>query len=111
MKHFIKLISPLGVTLLFVIAANGQANLSAQKSESSAAGSIARGTGKAAVIVVGSAAEAGWVVTKFTVKQVAKPVAKTIFLKAVPKLAVFALRNASVTAKKLSPTILKLALL
>jgi hypothetical protein len=111
MKNLLKLLSPIGAILLISVAVSAQGSSTSDNSGSSVAGAVAKGAGKAAVIVVGSAAEAGWVVTKFTAKQVAKPVAKTIFLKAVPKLTVFALRNSSTFVRKLAPQALKIALL
>jgi hypothetical protein len=59
------------------------------KQGGNAISSIANGAGKVTVIVVGSAAKAGWEVTKFTGKYVAKP----IFVKAAPKIAMFGLKT------------------
>ncbi len=64
-----------------------------------------------AVVIVGSAAKAAWVTTKFTAKHVAKPVLKAVFLKAAPKLTLYALKNSPRIAAKVAPTALKLALL
>ncbi len=111
MKNLLKHLSPIGVILFFSVAISAQSSSTSDNSGSSVAGAVAKGAGKTVVIVVGSAAEAGWVVTKFTAKQVAKPVAKTIFLKAVPKLTVFVLKNSSTFARKLAPQALKIALL
>lgn len=61
-----------------------------------------------AVVVIGSAAKGTWAVTTFTLKTVAKPVAKTIFVKATPAVAKFTLKTA---AKEAVPLMLKVALL
>lgn len=65
---------------------------------------VAKGAGKAAVVVVGSAAKGAWVTTKFTAKYVVKPVAthvaKPIITKALPKVTVFALKLAGKTVTK-----------
>ena len=71
-------------------------------------GSIAKGTGKAAVIVVGSAAKVAWGVTKLTGKYVVLPVAKTVFLKAAPAIGKFAFKK---SLKYVAPTALKLSAL
>lgn len=100
------------VVIFCVSFATGQQKSDNDKnSQSSLAGTLARGFGKTTVIVVGSAAEATWVTTKFTANHVAKPVAKTIFVKAIPKLTIFAIKKSPIVAKKLAPTIMKLALL
>jgi hypothetical protein len=62
----------------------------------------------AAVLVIGSAARGTWAVTKFATRTVAKPVAKTVFLKAAPAVTKFALKN---TAKRALPLFVKLSLL
>lgn len=64
-----------------------------------------------AVVIVGSAAKAAWVTTKFAAKHVAKPVLKAVFLKAAPKVTMYALNNSPRIAAKVAPTALKLALL
>ncbi|HEV7700815.1 MAG TPA: hypothetical protein VGO43_11345 [Pyrinomonadaceae bacterium] len=61
-----------------------------------------------AVLVIGSAAKGTWAVTKFATKTVAKPLAKTVFLKAAPAVTKFALKNA---AKHALPLFVKLSLL
>lgn len=73
--------------------------------------SKAEASSNVAVVVVSSAAKAAWVTTKFTAKHVVKPVLKTVFLKALPKITVYALKKAPVIAKKVTPTAIKLALL
>lgn len=50
------------------------------------AGKTAKVTGKVALVVVKETAEIGWEATKLTTKEVAAPIAKTIFLKAMPKI-------------------------
>ncbi len=70
-----------------------------------------RDSSNVAMVIVGSAAKAAWVTTKFVAKDIAKPVAKAILLKAAPKLTVFALKSAPVVAKRVLPAALKLALL
>jgi len=64
--------------------------------------------GNPAMIIVGTAAKAAWGTTKFAVKHVVKPVAKTIFLKAVPAVSKFVIKK---SAKHLLPTALKIAAL
>ena len=85
------------VLLALAFAANGQA-----KAETSQ---------NVAVFIVGTAAKSAWVTTKFTAKHVAKPVLKTVFVRALPKMTVYALKKSPVLAKKLTPTAIKLALL
>ena len=50
------------------------------------AGKTAKITGKVALVVVKETAEIGWEAAKLTTKEIAAPVAKTIFLKAMPKI-------------------------
>ena len=64
-----------------------------------------------AVFIVGSAAKSAWVTTKFTAKHVVKPVLKTVFVKALPKMTLYALKKSPTIAKKITPTAIKLALL
>ena len=79
------------------MAANGQ-----KKAEASS---------NVAVVIVSSAAKAVWVTTKFTAKHVVKPVLKTVFVKVLPKMTVYALKKSPVIARKLTPTAIKLALM
>lgn len=112
MKKLMLSLLPLCVALVFACDGYSQTTKKSSDADSSSfVGSLARGTGKAAIIIVGSAAEATWVTTKFTAKHVAKPVAKTIFLKAVPKVSLFVLKRSPAVAKKIAPKLLKLALL
>src|SRR3569832_18700 len=48
-----------------------------------------------ALVIVGSAAKGTWAVTAFTAKTIAKPVAKTVFLKVTPAVTKFALKTAA----------------
>lgn len=64
------------------------------------AATILKGTGKVAVIVVGSAGQAAWVTTKFISENVAWPAAKTILLKAPQKAAVLGLKTAGFSLRK-----------
>lgn len=83
---------------VFSAVANGQ----------DAGDSARRTSANPAVVVVGSAARGAWSVTRFTAKHVVAPVAKTIFLKAAPAVAKFALKN---SAKHLLPVAVKLSAL
>ena len=65
-----------------------------QVGERSSGASIGVTTAKVPVIIVGSAAKATWVTTKFTTKYVVAPVAKEIFLEMTPAMAKFAAKNA-----------------
>jgi hypothetical protein len=72
---------------------------------------LLKGAAKVPVIVVGSAAKAGWEITKFTAVRVAKPAAKALIVKATPRATVFLLKNTGVTAKYLLPLAVKLSVL
>ncbi len=98
MKKFILFVLPLCAVSLFAMDVSGQG----------VAGTAARGTGKAAVIVVGSAAKGGWVTTKIVTKHIVAPVAKAVLLKAAPKITVFALKTAGTIAHKAVPAAAKL---
>lgn len=65
---------------------------------------VLKGTGKAAVIVVGTAAKVAWGTTKIVGNYVAKP----ILLKAVPAVAKFALKK---SLKYVLPFAIKLSVL
>jgi hypothetical protein len=71
------------------------------------AGTMLRGSGKVAVIVVESAAKATWATTKFGAKHVVAP----LVLKAAPKLAFQTLKTTGMAAKYLLPFAAKLSLL
>ena len=66
------------------------------------------GSRNVATVVVSSAAKGTWAVTAFTVKTIAKPVAKAVFLKATPAVTKLALKYA---AKETLPIALKLSVL
>lgn len=85
------------VLLAMAFAANGQAKTEASQN--------------VAVFIVGTAAKSAWVTTKFTAKHVVKPVLKAVFVKALPKMTIYALKNSPKIAKKITPTAVKLALL
>lgn len=78
----------------FAVTANGQ-----------------KAAAKVPVVIVGSAAKGAWVTTKFVAGHVAKPVLKGIFLKAAPKMGMFALKRSPGVAKRVVPIAVKLALL
>jgi hypothetical protein len=67
-------------------------------------------TGKAAVIIVGQSAKLAWQTTKFTASEMAKPVAKAVFLKATPALTKFGLKLTGRALKKGLPVVQKLAI-
>lgn len=69
------------------------------------------GSRNPAVIVVGSAAKAAWVTTKFVAKDVALPVAKFVVIKAAPRAGLFVLKRSPRVAKRILPVAVKLALL
>jgi len=103
-------IACLGACLLILsIAAAGQKTaVKARTDDGSFAAAMLKGSGKAVVIVVGSAAKSAWVTTEFVTKNVAGPVAKTVLIKMAPKIAGFAFKQA---AKKALPLAVKLSLL
>ena len=80
------------------VVANGQDQAKPadqqQVGERSSGASIGVTTAKVPVIIVGSAAKATWVTTKFTTKYVVAPVAKEIFLEMTPAMTKFAAKNA-----------------
>lgn len=101
--------------LLFcVLSANAQTSTaeSAKPSEHASSSSkggnaVLNGAGKVAVVVVKSAAKGTWAVTKFTAKNVAKP----ILFKLLPKAGKLALKGTGLGAKHLLPYAAKLAVL
>ncbi|MEQ1645061.1 MAG: hypothetical protein ABL959_16545 [Pyrinomonadaceae bacterium] len=98
MKTFIKRSICIGAVLLaLAFTANGQAKAETPQN--------------VAVFIVGTAAKSAWVTTKFTAKHVVKPMLKTVFVRALPKLTLYALKKSPKIAKKLTPTAIKLALL
>lgn len=111
-KLTIKLFAVAACLLLFTVAASAQdSSGNARSDDDNIVVEAAKGLGKTGVIVVGSAAKVTWVTTKFAAKHVAKPVAKTVFLKAAPKLVVMGLKTSGTAAKHLTPIAVKLALL
>lgn len=64
-------------------------------------------SGKVAVIVIKETANVGWEATKFTAKEVAAPIAKTLLLKAPSKVGKFALKRTLPASKKLIVSYLK----
>jgi hypothetical protein len=82
---------------------------SAETKKPSAAMQVLNLSGRIAVIVVGQGAKAAWKVTKFTAADVAKPIAKGIFLKATPALTRFGLKMTGKVIKKGLPVVQKLA--
>ena len=95
-KIFLKLFF-LGVfLLLFALTANAQ-------NQKSTTEKVLNTAGKATVIIVGETAKAGYEVTKFGVKTVAKP----LVVKVLPKVTTFLLKKSVPVAKKLFVTYLK----
>lgn len=76
--------------------------------DNSTISTVATGAGKAAVIVVGSAAKLAWGTTKVAGKYVIKPAARIVFTKAAPAIGKFAIRK---SAKYLLPMAMKLSVL
>jgi hypothetical protein len=110
MKLLVKFASILAVCLIALTAYGQQTRSRSAAAQSSFAGSLASGTGRAAVVVVRSAAKMSWETTKFTAKHVAAPTAKTVVLKIAPKAAVFTIKKTGITAKYLLPLAVKLSL-
>lgn len=69
---------------------------------------VKREGGNPAMIIVGTAAKAAWGTTKFATTHVVRPVAKTIFLKALPAVSKFVINK---SAKHLLPMAIKIAAL
>lgn len=94
MKTFsIKSLCVCACVLAFTFAANAQG---AAKGGDSVGVAVMKGTGKAAVIVVGSAGKVVWGTTKFAAKHFAKPV----FLKLAPAVTSFSLKLAGKATKQ-----------
>jgi hypothetical protein len=100
MRIFIKLLLPLCAVVLFTMSANAQAHAK-EKDRGNRSGP--------AVIIVKSAAQAAWTTTKFVAKDIAKPVAKAVLVKAVPKVTVYMLKKSPVIGKRVLPIALRLA--
>ena len=77
----------------------------------SVAGTVAKTTALVPVIIVGSAAKAGWEITKFGTKHVAAPMAKALFVHAAPKAGMYMLKNTALGVKYGLPLALKLSIL
>lgn len=105
MKKILKA-SLMAVFVFFAASAvNGQGNAkpNTQKGHKPPATSSAAATAaRVPVVIVGSAARLTWAATKFTAKHFAAPVAKTVFLRAVPSLTRLALTHGVPLAAKLS---------
>ena len=91
-------------------AANAQQNGN-HSSGGSIAGAVAKTTAMVPVIIVGSAAKAGWEITKFGTKHVAAPMAKALFVHAAPKAGMYMLKNTALGVKYGVPLALKLSIL
>ena len=102
MKRYIKLLLTLCAVLLLALSANAQ-DRSKNENRQNGSGPV--------VIIVKSAAKVAWVATKVVVKDIAKPVAKAILLKAAPKLTLFVLKSTPIVAKHVLPRVVRLALL
>ena len=89
--------------VVFSFATLGQQTALRSDGSDSVAGTLMKRTGKAAVIVVGSAGRALWVTGKFVGKRVAWPVAKTVLVKAPEKAAVYGLKLAGFSLKQAIP--------
>lgn len=108
-----RILSTCSLVLLSCFACFAQSGSKASiRQDNSLASDVMGGTGKTAVIVVGSAAKVAWKTTKFTGKYVVKPVAvsvlKPLFVKGAPHAAGFVLKK---TAKYLLPLAVKLSVL
>ncbi|MFT3745513.1 MAG: hypothetical protein QM785_14625 [Pyrinomonadaceae bacterium] len=91
--------------------ASGQAKKASDKnSGGSLAASVAAGTGKVAVVIVGSAAKSAWVTTKFVTKHAVWPVAKTALMTVPKQTAVLGLKTAGFSLKKGIPAAGKVGL-
>lgn len=86
----------------------------AEVKQNGAISQVANFAGQVTVILVKSAGQAAWATTKFTAKDIAKPIiigiAKPLLLKAAPKLSMFALKLTGNALKKGIPFAGKLGL-
>jgi hypothetical protein len=111
-KLLLKTVCVAACVFAFTAAASGQRSPKDQRSgDDNIVENVLEVTGKATVVVVRSAGKAAWGTTKFSAKHVAKPVAKTVLLKAAPKITVFTLKSAGTAGKHFTPIAVKLALL
>jgi len=106
----ISVVCALFLVCMFSVSAQSR-KADALKTDGNFAASALRGTGNVAVIIVGSAAKATWVTSKFLVKDVSGSVAKTIFVRAAPAIGVFMLKQSGVLAKKAVPIAIKVGLM
>lgn len=97
--------------LVFSVVGNAQTQISSEGSQRNiiivGAKKTAQISGKVALVVVKETANLGWEATKFTAKEAAAPIAKTLLVKAPPKIAKFALKKSIPATKKLIVTYLK----
>lgn len=99
---FSKLLIAAVFIVAFCAAAHAQSpSVSAKKQSTST--QILNMTGKAAVIIVGQTAKAAWKTTKFTAAEVGKPAGKAIFLKAAPKMTIWAAKLTGKAFEKALP--------
>ena len=96
---------------LSMLAAAQQKTSKVAQTGSGLATAVVKSTAKVPVIIVGTAAKAGWEITKFAAVRVAKPVAKTLIVRGAPRAAVYVLKSTGLTAKYLLPFAVKLSLL
>lgn len=78
---FWRALSICAATIFLTCAASAQSRPNSDGSLISPASAL-KGTGKVAVVIIGSAAKSAWVITKFSAKHFAKPAAKFLLLKA-----------------------------
>jgi hypothetical protein len=104
-KSIVKIIVSIAFVCLAAVIASAQANPKPAVHSDSSAGATAA---KVPVIIVGSAAKATWVTTKFTAKYVVLPVGKAVVVEAAPTIAKFAVKN---SVKYVLPYVVGLSLL
>ncbi len=121
MKNLIARSLIIGICVLGVhVAANAQQGI--KQAGGSIAVAAAKTTAKVPVIIVGTAAKAGWEVTKFSTKvgwevtkfgtkRVAAPIAKAVLVKGAPKAGLYLVKNTAMGAKYALPLALKLSIL
>ncbi len=109
MKKLILRITVLcSLLLAFSLAANAQkVTVKSQKKSSNVGVTILKGTGKAAVIVVGTSAKIAWGTTKFIAKDIARP----LLVRVAPRMAKLMLKSSGVVAKRALPLAVKLSVL
>jgi hypothetical protein len=97
--------------LTVTAAAYAQKQNSGSAQTVAVASSLLKSSSKVPIIIVGSAARAGWKITKFTTVRIAKPIAKTLVVRGAPKATLFVLKSTGVGAKYLLPWAVKLSVL